>query len=86
MRQVVKVLDRPDSSITIQYGHRKLSIKVFDKLEEVDQGQIVDNKRLSAVLKCPQEKQQRYDQQQKRSCSKSAPKCTAQHRAIRQLE
>ena len=56
--QVVKVLDRPDGTITIQYGHRKLSFKVFDKLEEVDQGQIVDNKRLGAVLKFIQAKQQ----------------------------
>ncbi|PSU17244.1 ISNCY family transposase, partial [Photobacterium phosphoreum] len=57
--------------------------KVFDKLEEVDQGQIVDNKRLGAVLKFAQAKQQQYDQQQKRSRSKKAPKRTAQQRAIR---
>ncbi|KJG10082.1 hypothetical protein UB38_19020, partial [Photobacterium iliopiscarium] len=72
--------------IAIQYGHRKLGFKVFDKLEDVDQGQIVDNKRLGAVLKFAQAKQQQYDQQQKRSRSKSAPKRTAQQRAIRQLE
>ncbi len=86
VHQVVKVLDRPDGTIAIQYGHRKLGFKVFDKLEDVDQGQIVDNKRLGAVLKFAQAKQQQYDQQQKRSRSKSAPKRTAQQRAIRQLE
>ncbi|PSU38797.1 ISNCY family transposase [Photobacterium phosphoreum] len=86
IHQVVKVLDRPDGTIAIQYGHRKLGFKVFDKLEEVDQGQIVDNKRLGAVLKFAQAKQQQYDQQQKRSRSKKAPKRTAQQRAIRQLE
>ena len=86
VHQVVKVLDRPDGTIAIQYGHRKLGFKVFDKLEEVDQGQIVDNKRLGAVLKFAQAKQQQYDRQQKRSRSKSAPKRTAQQRAIRQLE
>ena len=86
IHQVVKVLDRPDGTIAIQYGHRKLGFKVFDKLEDVDQGQIVDNKRLGAVLKFAQAKQQQYDQQQKRSRSKSAPRRTAQQRAIRQLE
>ncbi|PSU19950.1 ISNCY family transposase, partial [Photobacterium phosphoreum] len=60
IHQVVKVLDRPDGTIAIQYGHRKLGFKVFDKLEEVDQGQIVDNKRLGAVLKFAQAKQQQY--------------------------
>ena len=63
-----------------------MGFKVFDKLEDVDQGQIVENKRLGAVLKFAQAKQQQYDQQQKRSRSKSAPKRTAQQRAIRQLE
>ncbi|MCD9492653.1 ISNCY family transposase [Photobacterium phosphoreum] len=86
VHQVVKVLERPDGTIAIQYGHRKLGFKVFDKLEDVDQGQIVDNKRLGAVLKFAQAKQQQYDQQQKRSRSKSAPRRTAQQRAIRQLE
>ncbi|MEH6534633.1 MAG: ISNCY family transposase, partial [Photobacterium frigidiphilum] len=45
----------------------------------VDQGQIVDNKRLGAVLKFAQEKQH------KRSRSKRAPKRTAQQRAVQQL-
>ncbi|PSV44055.1 helix-turn-helix domain-containing protein [Photobacterium indicum] len=56
-----------------------------EKLADVDQGQVVDNKRLGAVLKFAQEKQQEFDQQQKRSRSKSAPKRTAQQRAVQQL-
>ncbi|MGF1687898.1 ISNCY family transposase [Photobacterium japonica] len=86
VNQVVKILDRPDGTIAIQYGHRKLTFKVFDKLADVDQGQIVDNKRLGAVLKFAQAKQQEFEQQQKRGRSKKAPKRTAQQRAIRQLE
>lgn len=86
VNQVVKVLDRPDGTIAIQYGHRKLEFKIFDKLADVDQGQVVENKRLGAVLKFAQAKQEEFEQQQKRSRSKSAPKRTAQHRAIRQLE
>ena len=86
IHQEVKVIDRPDGTISIQYGHRKLVFKVFDKLEKIDQGQIVDNKRLGAVLKFAQAKQQQYDQKQQRNRSKKAPKRTAQERAIRQLE
>ncbi|UXI04590.1 ISNCY family transposase [Photobacterium sp. TY1-4] len=86
VNQVVKVLDRPDGTIAIQYGHRNLAFKTFDKLADVDQGQVVENKRLGAVLKFAHAKQEEFEQQQKRSRSKKAPKRTAQHRAIRQLE
>ena len=85
VNEIVKVIDRPDGTIAIQYGHRKLTFKVFDKLADVDQGQVVDNKRLGAVLKFAQAKQQEFEQQQKRSRSKRAPKRTAQRRAIEQL-
>lgn len=57
-------------TIAIQYGLRKLTFKVFDKLTDIDQGQIVDNKRLGAVLKFAQEKQQEFEQQQTRNRSK----------------
>lgn len=86
VNQTVKVLDRPDGTIAIQYARRKLTFKVFDKLANVDQGQVVDNKRLGSVLKFAQAKQQEFDQQQKRSRSKKAPKRTAQQRALKQLE
>ena len=64
-----------------------MEFKIFDKLANVDQGQIVDNKRLGAVLKFAQEKQQEFEQQHKRSRSRSkkAPKRTAQQPAIQQL-
>lgn len=42
----VKVLDYPNGDIAIVYGHRKLEFKTFDKLEHVQQTQIIDNKRL----------------------------------------
>ncbi len=64
INQVVKVLDRPDGTIAIQYCQRKLTFKVFNKLADIDQGQIVDNKRLGAVLKFAQEKHQEFEQQQ----------------------
>lgn len=84
-QEAVKVLDYPDGTIAIQYGHRKLSFKVFDKLAKIDQGSIVDHKRLGAVLKFVQAKQDELEQQGKRERNKRMPKRTAQQRAQQQL-
>ncbi|MCA0937568.1 ISNCY family transposase [Vibrio alginolyticus] len=80
----VKVLDYPNGDIAILYGHRKLNFKTFDKLEHVQQTQIVDNKRLGQVLKFAQQQQEEFEQQQKRTRSKKAPKRRAQQRAIQE--
>lgn len=81
----VKVLDYPDGTIAVHYGHRNLNFKTFNKLDTVNQTAIVDNKRLGKVLKFAHQKQQEYEQQQKRERSKNAPKRTAQKRALKQL-
>ncbi|MEZ9687661.1 transposase, partial [Vibrio atlanticus] len=78
----VKILDYPNGEIAIQYGHRKLEFKTFDKLEHVQQPQIVDNKRLGQVLKFAQRQQEEFEQQQQRTRSKKAPKRRAQQRAL----
>ncbi|MGL6260773.1 ISNCY family transposase [Vibrio sp. WXL210] len=80
----VKVLDYPNGEIAIQYGYRKLNFKTFDKLNNVNQAQVVDNKRLGNVLKFAQQKQEEFEQQQKRTRSKKAPKRKAQHRALQE--
>lgn len=80
----VKVLDYPNGEVAIQYGHRKLNFKTFDKLDKVMQAQVVDNKRLGQVLKFAQQKQQEFEQQQKRTRSKKAPKRGAQQRAVQE--
>ncbi|WP_155396318.1 ISNCY family transposase [Vibrio campbellii] len=80
----VKVLDYPNGDIAIVYGHRKLEFKIFDKLEHVQQTQIVDNKRLGQVLKFAQQQQEEFDRQQKRTRSKKAPKRRAQQRALQE--
>lgn len=56
---------------------------MFDKLECVDQGQIVDNKRLGAVLKLAQCKMDELERDGKRARSKKMPK---QLRAINPLQ
>ncbi|QFT13143.1 Integrase core domain protein (plasmid) [Vibrio sp. THAF190c] len=80
----VKVLDYPNGEIAIVYDHRKLSFKTFDKLEQVQQTQIVDNKRLGQVLKFAQKKQEEFEAQQQRTRSKKAPKRRAQRRALQE--
>lgn len=49
--------DYPDGTLAFKYGHRTLTYQVFDKLAIVDQGAIVDNKLLGAVLKLAQVQQ-----------------------------
>lgn len=80
----VKVLDYPNGDIAIVYGHRKLAFKIFDKLEHVQQTQIVDNKRLGQVLKFAQQQHEEFERQQKRTRSKKAPKRRAQQRALQE--
>lgn len=80
----VKVLDYPSGEIAVQYGSRKLSFKMFDKLAKVEQGQVVDNKRLGKILRFAQQKQEEFERNQQRERSKKAPKRRAQRRAVEQ--
>ncbi|MUL01578.1 ISNCY family transposase [Aliivibrio fischeri] len=84
VHETVKVLDYPDGHIAICYGYKKLNFKIFDKLENVNQAQIVDNKRLGNVLKFAKQKQDDFDEQQKRSRSKKSPRRKAQQRALKE--
>ena len=84
-RETVKVLDYPDGTIAIHYGDRTLKYQIFDKLQKVNQGQVVNNKRLGAVLKLAQAEQQILELEGKRSRSKKAPKRSAQQLAVAKL-
>ncbi len=53
----ILAFDYPDGTLSFRYGSRTLEYQVFDKLDCISQGRIVDNKRLGAVLKLAQEKQ-----------------------------
>lgn len=81
----VEVFDYPDGTLAFRYAHRTLSYKAFDKLACVDQGAIVDNKRLGAVLKLAQVHQDEREREGKRERSKNMPKRRAQARAHEQL-
>jgi hypothetical protein len=46
----VEVVNYPDGRFAVQFNGATLGFKVFDKVQTVQPGAIVDNKRLSAVL------------------------------------
>lgn len=71
-RETIKVLNYPDGRIALMYEHRKLSFKLFNKLVNVTQGQIVENKRLGHALKGIDEKQKKVELQQKIKRSQKA--------------
>lgn len=70
----ITVYDYPDGTLAFQYGYRSLKYQMFDKLECVDKGQLVDNKRLGAVLKLAQSKMDELERDGKRDRSKKMPK------------
>lgn len=82
----IMVLDYPDGTLAFKYGYRTLSYQVYDKLAIVDQGAIVDNKRLGAVLKLAQIQQDEREREGKRERSKKMPKRRAQARIQEQLK
>jgi hypothetical protein len=53
----VTVLDYPDGKLSIRYKGVELAYRTFDKLRQVSQAEIVENKRLGAVLAFIREQQ-----------------------------
>ncbi|GEK16189.1 hypothetical protein AFI02nite_42250 [Aliivibrio fischeri] len=60
------ILEHLNGHISVRYGYRSLKLKIFDKLEKVSQGQIVDNKRLGQVLLFAKDKQDEFEAKNKR--------------------
>jgi hypothetical protein len=81
----ITVFDYPDRSIAFRYLHRSLGYHIFDKLASVDQGAAVDNKRLGAVLRLAQQKQDELEAEGKRMRSQKMPRRRAQERALEDL-
>lgn len=81
----IMVFDYPDGTLGFRYGHRTLTYQVFDKLAVVNQGAIVDNKRLGAVLRLAQLQQDERELEGKRERSKKMPRRRAQARVQEQL-
>lgn len=81
----ITVYDYPDGSIAFRHQHRPLGYKIFDKLTCVAQGAVVDNKRLGAVLRLAQQKQDELEAEGKRMRSTKMPRRRAQERALEEL-
>lgn len=69
-RKRVTVIDYPDGRVSLQYEGRNLPYRIFDKVPKIDQGYIVENKRLGDVLSYVAERQKELDT----SRSKGAPR------------
>ena len=66
VRKKVEVVNYPDGRFAIQFNGAPLGFKVFDKIQTVQPGAIVDNKRLSAVLEQVKAQQAAYPARQQR--------------------
>jgi hypothetical protein len=65
-RQKVEVVNYPDGRFAVQFNGATLGFKVFDKIQTVQPGAIVDNKRLSAVLEQVKAQQAAHPARQQR--------------------
>ena len=67
VRKKVAVVNYPDGRFAVQFEGTTLGFKLFDKIQTVQPGAIVDNKRLSAVLEQVKAQQTTYPAHQQRS-------------------
>src|SRR5438132_140747 len=67
----VTVVDYPDGRLSIRYRGVELAYRIFDKIQQVDQGAIADNKRLGPLLAMIREQHLRRDPQHR---SQRAPR------------
>jgi transposase len=72
----VTVIDYPDGRLAIRYRGIELAYRTFDKLRQVDQGAIADNKQLGAVLAMIRAEQLRREPERR---SDRAPRRRDQH-------
>jgi hypothetical protein len=66
VRKKVTVVNYPDDRFAVQFEGTALGFHVFDKIRTVQPGDIVDNKRLSAVLEHVKTQQAAYPPRQQR--------------------
>jgi hypothetical protein len=64
-------MDYPDGRLAIRYKGIELAYRTFDKLQQVNQGAIIENKRLGAALAFIREQQLRREPERR---STNAPR------------
>ncbi|QSQ93439.1 ISNCY family transposase [Acinetobacter indicus] len=80
----LEFLEYPDGTVAIMHQGRKINYSIFDKLSQLNQREIVENKRLGSVLFHIQQQHEELKQQNKRNRSQSMPRRRAQKTAIQQ--
>ena len=70
-RKRVTVVDYPDGRLSIRHQGVELTYRTFDKIQQVDQGAIANNKRLGPLLAMIREQQLRREPQHR---SQRAPR------------
>ncbi|WP_425919539.1 ISNCY family transposase, partial [Acinetobacter sp. TSRC1-2] len=77
--QYISFLEYPDGTVALMYEGRKLNYSIFNKLAGLQQNEVVENKRLGAVLAHIQQQHEELEKQNKRSrAQKSMPSRKAQ--------
>jgi hypothetical protein len=66
MRKQVEVVNYPDGRFVVQFKGVSLPFRVFDKIQTVQSGEIVENKRLGAALALVKAHQETYPPNQRR--------------------
>jgi hypothetical protein len=80
----LEFLEYPDGTVALMHEGRKINYSIFDKLSQLNQREIVENKRLGAVLNHIQQQHEELEQQNKRNRSQKMPSRRAQKTAIQQ--
>jgi hypothetical protein len=66
VRKTVDVVNYPDGRFAVQFEGVSLSFRKFDKIQTVEPGEIVENKRLGAALAMVKQHQDSYEPHQRR--------------------
>ena len=83
--QYISFLEYPDGTVAIMYAGRKINYRIFNKLAELQQNEVIENKRLGAVLEHIKRQHEELEKQNKRSrLKKSMPSRKAQKAVIEQ--
>ena len=83
--QYISFLEYPDGTVAIMYAGRKINYRIFNKLAELQQNEVIENKRLGAVLEHIKRQHEELEKQNKRSrLKKSMPSRRAQKAIIEQ--
>ena len=84
MGKYIEFLEYPDGTVAIEYQGRKINYSIFDKLSQLNQREIVENKRLGSVLAHIQQQHEQLEHQNKRNRSQKMPSRRAQKIAIKE--